>query len=164
MVQKQPPSPDAFGYDYSRLHQFRDKHHGGIGWEYGKMTHERQAKLRLRSKPDIKFYRMLTGMQESALHKIQTAHQILNAGLGAKVQNFEAGGKGTGDIEHGAMLIIHYKSWKELCKKRHISALMAEDIIILNMSLRESDKARRMGTGTAKGNLLKCLDAWYEVK
>lgn len=167
MVQKHPPSPDAPGYDYSRLHKFRDRHAGGIGWEMGKLTNERQARLRLRSKPDIKFFKMLgeEPMRIEAYLKIQVAHQIMNAGLGVKVQNFEGiGGKGLGDIEHGAVLLAHYSAWKELCKVRYISALMAEDMIILNMSLRDSDATRRMMTGTAKKNLLACLDAWFEVK
>lgn len=145
---------------------FREQHHGGLGWEMRKLTNDRSVRARVRSNPDIKLMDSMDVDQEIAFNSIKRAHDILNAGLGAKVQNFHDGGKvsGTGSVEFGATLLAHYKAWRELCRVRGISGLMAEDVIIWGLSLRESDETRQMRKGTARSNLFKCLDAWLDVR
>lgn len=150
------------GYDLQQL-KHRDKQDGGLGWDKLKVTHARTSMTRVRSKQDMRLFKAMDAMQEGAFLQIETAHRILNQGLGMKTQKFELGGQSVGDIMAGALLIKRYKDWKAYCKTKHISALMAEDIIILGMSCDASDKERRMMHGTAKKNLLVCLDAWQRV-
>lgn len=153
------------GYDLQQL-KFRDRQNGGLEWDTTRLTADKQLKERVRSKPDKRLFDSMTVEQETAFLKIQTAHSIFNSGLGAKVQRYEDSGKttGSGDIEAGAILMAHYKAWRDECQQRGHSGLMAEDVIVLGLSLRESDESRKMRNGTARTNLDACLDAWWTVR
>lgn len=150
------------GYDLQQL-KHRDKQEGGLGWDKLKVTHARTSMTRVRNKQDMRLFKAMDAMQEEAFIQIRTAHAIMTNGLGAKTQKFDLGGVSTGDIMAGALLLKRYKEWRDYCKALYISALMAEDMIILGMSCDASDKERRMMHGTAKKNLLVCLAAWHKV-
>lgn len=150
------------GYDLQQL-KHRDKQDGGLGWDKLKVTHARTALTRVRNKQDMRLFKAMDAMQEEAFIQIRTAHSIVTQGLGAKTQRFDLGGANTGDIMAGALLIKRYREWRDYCKRLYISALMAEDIIVLGLSCDASEKERRMGHGAAKKNLLACLDAWEKV-
>lgn len=153
---------DMDGYDYQQL-RHRDKHDGGVTWDKLKVTHARTKMERVRSKQDVRLFKAMDAQQEEAFIQIRTAHGIVNDGLGMKTQKFELGGKSTGDIMAGALLIAKYLRWKTYCKERYISPLMAEDVIVLGMSCNASEKERKMKHGAALTNLLACLDAWQKV-
>lgn len=158
------PSMTQHGYDFQQL-KFRDRQNGGLEWDATRYTADKQLKERVRSKPDKRLFEAMTVDQETAFVKIQAAHSIMNSGLGAKIQRYDDGGKvtGSGDVESGAVLLGHYRAWREMCQKRGISGLMAEDVIIWGDSPHASDVGRKMAHGTAKKNLLACLDAWWLV-
>lgn len=147
------------GYDYQQL-KHRDKHDGGVTWDKLKVTHARTKLTRVRSRQDVRLFKAMDPMQEAAFTAIQTAHGILTAGLGMKGMSFDLGGKGTGDIESGALLLAKYNRWRDECKRQYISPLMAQDIIVEGMSFMASDRLRQMRNGTSKENLLKCLSVW----
>lgn len=151
--------------DLYRLKNYRGQHHGGLGWDYVKITNERTAKARLRSKPDKRLFDSMEPHHEVAFMRIKAAHMLLTRGMGFSTMRLDGGSSGTGPgaVEAGATLMAHYRAWRDLCKARHISGLMAEDVIVAGFSLNESDTERKMRKGTAKDNLFKCLQAWHDV-
>lgn len=150
------------GYDFQQL-KHRDKQDGGLAWDKLKVTHARTSLTRVRNKQDMRLFKAMDAMQEEAFIQIRTAHSIMTQGLGAKTQRFDLGGTSTGDIMAGALLLKRYREWKDYCKTLYISALMAEDIIIMGLGSRQSETERHMTHGTAMKNLLACLDAWQKV-
>lgn len=146
------------GYDYVQLNQ--RSRHGGLTWEEVRLTAERSVKERLRSTTDKRLLDAMTPKQEKAFFNIATAHAIINAGMGAKGTDYARVKGGSGDVDYGAALTVRYKEWVPKCKAKYVSHLMALDIIVMGMSLNESDQFRKMRHGTAKQNLMNCLDLW----
>ncbi len=70
---------------------------------------------------------------------------------------------GTGDLEAGTDQLRRYDAWQIRCKTLHISSHMALDVIVFGEPLRAVDAKYKFATGTAKKNLLKCLDVWGDV-
>lgn len=152
------------GYDWQVL-RHRDKHRGGIGWEMVKVTHERTAQERLRAAPDRRLLAAMDVWQGEAFLLVAKAHGLLNAGLGMQAQDMaRVKGASLHDPAYSFALLEHYKAWKEFCKLRYLSPMMAEDVVVGGMSPHESDRLRKMKNGTAKKNLLDCLSAWWEVR
>lgn len=154
---------DKAGYDLQQL-KFRDRHQDGLSWDMVKVTAERKARERVRSKPDKRLFDAMTPEQEEAFYKIAYASHILTAGLGFKIMRYEDIPRSIGQgLDEDALNLARYKAWRRLCQMRHISGLMAEDVIVYGLSLRESDEGRKMRHGTARTNLFKCLEAWHDV-
>lgn len=149
------------GYDYSQI-MFRNQH-GGVQWDKVKVSSSRSKNERLRSSPDKRLFDALDGAQEGAFYKIAQAHQIMTNGLGAKIQGYGHVSGGQGDIEYGAELLRHYKLWHTLCKQRYVSPIMALDVIVFGLSLKDTDEKHKFQHGTAKKNLIQCLDFWGEI-
>lgn len=157
--------PMQDGYDWQQL-KFRDQH-GGLSWDEVKVTAERRARERVRSSPDKRLFDSMTVQQDEAFRQIGLAKMLETNGVGFRVMRFEDTGRQTGEAaekDSQALLVAHYRVWRRECQRQRISGLMAEDVIVYGLSLRESDEGRRMRNGTAKANLFKCLDAWWDVR
>lgn len=149
------------GYDYQVL--LKRNQHGGIVEDKVRGG----VVKRYRSTPDAKLFDAMDGQQEMAFHNISTAYQIRTHGLGARIGKYGdfIGATGPGDIEDGAELLRKYDAWHTACKgaPRHLSPLMALDVIVYGLTLAETDEKHTFLHGTALKNLLACLTVWGDV-
>lgn len=147
------------GYDYNLL--LKRNQHGGIVED---KVRGRVVK-RYRDAGEAKLFASMDGQQEGAYLQIAAAYEIRVVGLGTKISKYGefVGSTGYGDIEHGADLLRRYDAWQICCKSRHLSSHLALDIIVFGVPLRKLDTDHKFITGTARNNLLKCLDVWQDV-
>ena len=83
--------------------------------------------------------------------------------MGVRAQDLAAVRGGTGDIESGANMTAEYFTWARLVQKRRLDHSMCMDTIAFGHSLRTIDANRRQPRGTAKDNLVKCLDLFQKI-
>jgi len=95
-----------------------------------------------------------------AYENIAMAVSIRTAGLGVMAMDLSRVRGGTGNIEHGADLIISYDKWINECKRKYLSPLMVLDMIVDGLSFKEIDKKRQFMSGTASKNMIACLELW----
>lgn len=96
---------------------------------------------------------------------IATAFRIITAGMGMKVFDpLRVRGSGSGDTEYGAASQADYFKWAREAQKRRLDHAMCMDIIGMGLSLRNVDRNRRQPRGTAKKNLISCLDLFNELR
>lgn len=95
-----------------------------------------------------------------AAQKIRIGWQIDNQGLGFVVSDplKVPGGKGTSTAaEH---LMINYSKWRDACKRRYLSPIMTLDVLVWGLTLNQCDEKHKFRHGTAKQNMLKCLELY----
>ncbi len=147
---------EIHGYDYQIL--LKRNQHGGISEDRVRGN----VVKRYRASADVKLFKCMDGAQEGAFHEICKAYEMRTAGLGARISKYgdEIRATSGGDMEYGKELLLRYDAWHMACKKAYISALMAIDVIVFGMSLRDTDAKHKFMHGTAKKNLISCLNLW----
>lgn len=147
------------GYDYAVL--LKRNQHGGLCED---VVRGREVK-RYRDAGEARLFQSMDGQQEAAYMQIAAAYGLRVVGLGAKISKYGefVGATGYGDIEHGADMLRKYDAWQLSCKARNLSSHMALDVIVFGETLRAVDAKYHFASGTAKKNLLKCLDVWADV-
>lgn len=147
----------------AQLQRWRGQHDDGLSWDMLRMGAERKAAERLRATPDRRLFDSMTAEQTEAYRLIERAYAILTAGMGTKAQSYEIvdGGRGGGDVERGAGLMVLYTEWRGYCDGQRLDANMALDVIAGGYSVRAAARLRRRDPRTIRENLMACLDAWW---
>lgn len=156
--------PMAYTKEFqAQLQRWRGQHDDGLSWDMVRMGAERKAAERLRATPDRKLFDSMTAMQLEAHRLIAKAYGIITAGMGTKAQSYEVvdGGRGMGDVERGAGLMILYTDWRGYCNAQRLDAEMALDVIAGGYSIRAAARHRSKDPRTIRENLMACLDAWW---
>jgi hypothetical protein len=90
---------------------------------------------------------------------------MITAGVGMKVFDpLRIRGAQTGDVERGAAAQTDYFNWARAVQKAKLDHAMCMDIIGMGLSLRNVDQNRRQPRGTAKKNLVLCLDLFNDLR
>lgn len=111
--------------------------------------------------------RIIQDLEEDGLwgayKSISRAIGIITAGLGAK--SFDPSRiRGNGSIDdEGALLVVRYTKWYDLCKQRYLAPLLVKKMIIDGISLNGLDKEYKFYKGSSKLKVWKCLEVWSEV-
>lgn len=96
-----------------------------------------------------------------AFKAIDKAVKIRTHGLGMPSFDLSAArGKGMGGVDNDGELLAHFDQWVMHCRQKHFSPLMVLDLIVDGLSLRQIDAKRKLASGTAKKNLINCLEIW----
>lgn len=112
--------------------------------------------------PDRKAIEMLedAGLW-GAYVSVNRAIAIRTMGLGVRAMDYATfSGGGSGNIEKGSDLLIQYDKWATSCRRKCLDMSAVFYMIIDGYSLREIDKITRKASGTAKIDVLACLELW----
>ena len=147
---------DHGGYNHEAL--IRRSQHDELAWETKKIGRAR-LKHHLRVVADKRLLESLTDAQLDAMNKIRAAYLMRTNGIGYSSMKLLISG-GTPDPDYGATLQQDYLLWcgKVILHKLHHA--MAMQTIADGTGLSIIDKQRTQRNGTAKANLLACLDLW----
>lgn len=111
--------------------------------------------------------RLINNLEEDGLwgayKSISRAIGIITAGLGAK--SFDPSRiRGNGSIDdEGALLVVRYTKWYDLCNKRYLAPLLVKKMIIDGLSPNALDKQFSFYNGATKKKVWECLLIWDEV-
>jgi hypothetical protein len=149
-------------YDYQQL-ACRARHDGGLIWEYVK-SGRRTIQQNLRVVADKRLIESLTDDQQAAMWFLAKAWGLLTAGVGMRTFDPSHVRGGAGDVSYGAAIIAEYFKWAEAVLRRKLDHSMCMDVIAYGHSLRDVDRNRRQPRGTAKKNLVGCLDLCIDLR
>lgn len=111
--------------------------------------------------------RVINDLEEDGLwgayKSISRAIGIITAGLGAK--SFDPSRiHGNSSIDDdGALLVVRYTKWYDLCNKRYLAPLLVKKMIIDGLSLAALDKEFQFRKGSCKEKVWQSLAVWGEV-
>ena len=91
---------------------------------------------------------------------IASAFKSITSGLGARTFDPSRVVGTARDAEDGAVAQSDYFRWARLVQKKKLDHAMCMDIVGFGISLSDTDTNRRRTRGTAKRNLIKCLNLW----
>jgi hypothetical protein len=116
---------------------------------------------------DRRLWESLTPAQQDAAAEIARACETMSRGLGFSQSDWQRvpGARGASNIGtlHGR-LIRGYVEWSRLCQKEKISHAMIVDVLVFGLSLRQSDRERRVKKGFSRSNLLAGLRVYCQMR
>jgi hypothetical protein len=151
-------------YGYGEIH-YRAQHGEGLSWETVQLG-KRLVQLRLKDRRHAALDAILIehGLLEAA-NALEQAQAGLCRGLGATVADVNRiRGNTTSAGDWLQALISDYLLWDRACKDKHHSPMMCREVIIEGYSLNQCDEKNRMQHGTAKKNMVACLEIFAKMR
>jgi len=145
--------------------RFRAQHGQGLVLDKVK-SGSRTIELRLRDKhhADIEAILEEAGLIEAAT-TLEQAHMALVRGLGYTIQEINrVRGSSTAASDHLAVMVQDFLNWPDRCKAKHYSPKMCKAVIIEGHTLTSQDTMYHFRKGTAKQNMINCLNVWGEMR
>jgi hypothetical protein len=147
--------------------KFRAQHGDGLTFDKVKTgVRNDTINLRLKDKRHAALEAIL--IEHSLLdtaNKLEEAALLSASGIGYTVQDAnKIRGSSTNASEYVAVLIQDYLDWGMRCKEKHLSPLMCRRVVIEGFSLNETDAEFHFREGTAKKNMISCLELFAEMR
>lgn len=144
------------GYNLEAIAKRKD-----LEWETRKV-HRSRIKYHLRVIADKRLIDSLTDHQLYAMDRIRRAYMMRTMGIGYSTLDLlrTPGGQGNNDSDLGAALQQDYLLWCGKLVLNRLSHVMAMYVIADGHALSRIDRDMRQREGTAKRNLVACLDLW----
>lgn len=148
-------------------HDFQEQHSPTETVElrgHGQRTTDRHQRRLL----DARLWDSLTPPQQDAALEIAATYQRFSGSLGYKMMDphrLPGGQKSPDDPSvHQTHILSLYFDWAKTCQKQKHSHAMTVDILVFGHSCRQVDKERRQRRGTARQNLVDCLNLYCDLR
>ncbi|TVQ82561.1 MAG: hypothetical protein EA357_08895 [Micavibrio sp.] len=134
-----------------------------------RMSATRKTETHRRRITDARLWQAMSPFQQNAALAVEQAFRLMSRGLGYRISAPDKPRTGSpypadcGSARDGEKIALYFQ-WAERCKTEKLNHAAAVDILIYGKSCRAVDRVRHMRNGSARRNLLACLDVYCTLR